>query len=1102
MCLPPIRFVSLLLFLWIGGVAWGDVTSFTIESASDDPLLHGYKGSFTPQTGLVVLQPKTSEGGALRLDCYYQGIGPLAPYISLIFHAPADGPLHAGVYDDTRYPRIGAAIDHPALEVFHSSTGRGLRPARGRFEVIKATYGNDNELIAFHATFSLQAEGAPSGLSGEIKLHADLTTLTVNQPPGLNTGGPLRTLPLTPVALPAAAADDQQPAGSALSFRWSDYESQGIVLDDPTKLQALATFPQVGGFHLTLEVSDGQFTTRRVLDVQVLEPGAETFIHLRSQPGEPIFRGNSRLLKRFEDAITCSVLGGELNIEAVAADGSQRFRVANVPLSGPGVYTVEAQPPVGGAEASIDRENVRHDLRGTINLRHIVRDGSGRVSQLWMLLNLSPRASPAFGPPTPPLLIEIRYEMPEGTIGDQPPLVEAGEDRALTRRERTFLRGNVLDDRAGEPVANWSKASGPGDVEFSDPASPVTEATFTEYGTYVLRLTSDDGTHQVSDEVTVEWSALESSVFVRGLPLKAGTVSFAHAYIPQDAAWVVTQNAPGEVTLDLVAEESLFAVKFSSFASDYIGEPMHVGTYRTSPTSGRGNGSVRLVGPEFGDAYLNSFVVHEVAYDEEGKLATLHADVVGDDATGSYGFFTTIRFNAASPSSSGPNHAPRLRMSAPYFTSGKTFTLDASVSEDELPNGQPIQVVWEQVSGPGAATFDDPHVINPIVQVPVPGVYRLRVTVSDGDLTSSAEKTVVVKNGARTYGGIVQVGGAIGATVAMTVQPNGRSTARLTFYKSSVVLRGQFVDGYWSGGFTNTQGQSVWYVFRGNADDTAIRATIAIGNTYYEITAVQNQAFGPVALSEAPSREGTYNLLLFPTSTSAPAGTGFARLTVAKAGAARAVVRLPDGSAGTCGGRMSVGDEMPLLTRLRGGKGLLAGYVHFPQETESDPFTVTGAMSWYHTEQPRAPRFSSFFYSAVKVGGLPYTPPMRGSNSFSQQPAVCAAVLAAARPLDPFGNPDPAFNVALRFNADATVVPVETSPDFRLKINRAAGTFQGSFVSDMGEPCSFAGLLNPQIPSGDGYFLSPTGGGRVRIDLPPEPASAGAEAAATTPAAR
>jgi hypothetical protein len=49
----------------------------------------------------------------------------------------------------------------------------------------------------------------------------------------------------------------------------------------------------------------------------------------------------------------------------------------------------------------------------------------------------------------------------------------------------------------------WSKVSGPGGVVFGNASSAQTTATFSTYGTYVLRLSADDTELTSSDDVQV-----------------------------------------------------------------------------------------------------------------------------------------------------------------------------------------------------------------------------------------------------------------------------------------------------------------------------------------------------------------------------------------------------------------------------------------------------------------------------------------------------------------------------------------------------------------------------------------------------------------------
>ena len=107
----------------------------------------------------------------------------------------------------------------------------------------------------------------------------------------------------------------------------------------------------------------------------------------------------------------------------------------------------------------------------------------------------------------------VLYDLSVGTSGftlpdvsNEPPTAFAGGDQTVTLPDLAKLSGNACDDgfpRGQSLALAWSKVSGPGDVAFTKPASPITEASFTAPGEYVLRLTASDSEQSASDEVTV-----------------------------------------------------------------------------------------------------------------------------------------------------------------------------------------------------------------------------------------------------------------------------------------------------------------------------------------------------------------------------------------------------------------------------------------------------------------------------------------------------------------------------------------------------------------------------------------------------------------------
>ncbi len=97
-----------------------------------------------------------------------------------------------------------------------------------------------------------------------------------------------------------------------------------------------------------------------------------------------------------------------------------------------------------------------------------------------------------------------------------PPTVQAGPDQAAMIQADSHnnylplslsLSGSVSDDGLpaypGTTVTRWSITSGPGKVTFANAGALSTSATFTAYGTYILRLTASDSILPACDELTV-----------------------------------------------------------------------------------------------------------------------------------------------------------------------------------------------------------------------------------------------------------------------------------------------------------------------------------------------------------------------------------------------------------------------------------------------------------------------------------------------------------------------------------------------------------------------------------------------------------------------
>lgn len=77
---------------------------------------------------------------------------------------------------------------------------------------------------------------------------------------------------------------------------------------------------------------------------------------------------------------------------------------------------------------------------------------------------------------------------------------------------------------------------------------------------------------------------------------------------------------------------------------------------------------------------------------------------------------------------------------------GTEATLSGSVSDDSLPNPPgALTTIWTQTDGPASVTFADRSALNTTASFPQSGVYELRLTADDGELSASDVLVVTVE---------------------------------------------------------------------------------------------------------------------------------------------------------------------------------------------------------------------------------------------------------------------------------------------------------------------------------------------------------------------
>ncbi|HEX6623913.1 MAG TPA: RHS repeat-associated core domain-containing protein [Pyrinomonadaceae bacterium] len=277
------------------------------------------------------------------------------------------------------------------------------------------------------------------------------------------------------------------------------------------------------------------------------------------------------------------------------------------------------------------------------------------------------------------------------------PVVEAGADQTVTLPATASLSGLVTDD--GKPTgaavtSNWTKVSGPGTVTFADANAPVTTATFSVEGTYVLRLSANDTEHGASDTLTV-------------------TVN------PEPPNLAPTVNAGAD---QLVNPPETTATLSGTVTDD--GKPTGGSlTYAWTKVSGPGNVA-------FGSP---AALVTTATFGEAGvyvlRLAANDTELTGSD---------DVRVTV-----NGTNKAPTVNAGADQTVAfPTTVTLTGTATDDGLPLDSTLSFAWTKLSGPGDVTFASASALQTTATFSAAGAYVLRLAASDTALSATDDVTV------------------------------------------------------------------------------------------------------------------------------------------------------------------------------------------------------------------------------------------------------------------------------------------------------------------------------------------------------------------------
>lgn len=282
---------------------------------------------------------------------------------------------------------------------------------------------------------------------GTTKDYTWLLFLKVNEPPQItdvSVDQDVIAWPTDSVLLSVTAIDDPR---DTLTYEWT--EIAGVIFGDRLAAETTAEFTEYGVYELEVIVSDGKLSSL---------PAIITVTYNNSPP--TVNAGADQNFNYPQLSTFLNATASDNPLDTLTYTWSK--------VDGPGVVTFAAP--------SAEDSQVSFSKSGIYNLNLAVGDG-----------DLTSADS-----------VKV-------TIINNPPVVNIFRDIIETESASVDLAPEVTDSTSAVLTYQWSKVSGPGTVTFSNPKAVSTTATLSLPGSYVLKLTANDGELTGSDTVTVEY---------------------------------------------------------------------------------------------------------------------------------------------------------------------------------------------------------------------------------------------------------------------------------------------------------------------------------------------------------------------------------------------------------------------------------------------------------------------------------------------------------------------------------------------------------------------------------------------------------------------
>lgn len=584
--------------------------------------------------------------------------------------------------------------------------------------------------------------GASSFANVTINDNDSPPTVFISQP----SAKAVRLAPGNGLNLVAVAADDGAP--NPLTYTWSKFSGPGAVtFGSPTSTNTTATFASNGLYTLRITVTDGQFTARD--DVSVEVGGFALPEWMDANLGASSTRGKSGLNNG-----VFTVTGSGTGFSGTADAGHFVCRQVNGASSVYARVTSFAGTTTNAIAGVMLRErNFRGARRmlvgvrtnGVVELRVRTADNgtstntavSTSALPMWFKIERSGDTVTAYWAPdvsgAPGAWVQVGSAATLTNLRADSELGIAASNGSLnTLADATFDNLTLTPAPAGpalisEDMGTTSLIGG----------SSVSNTTYTVQGGNSL---SSDGGHyrfqQYVGDVTIVTRILsytattdsaKGGVMVRDTSLDAAPFGFmGMAYIR--GGYFLRRNVPGGST-----SSTLDNSPSTPYWLRVIRKGNAVTAWKASNTASNTPGTWVQRGP------MQVFSADAPIY------AGLAVDNISASALNTTVFdnLSIMPGNTAPVVNPGPGG---------FITGTNAISIIATVTDDGDPNPPGATTYqWSQVSGPGTVTFSNSSAVDTVATFSIPGTYLLRLTADDGEVSVFRDVTYVVATPYETW---------------------------------------------------------------------------------------------------------------------------------------------------------------------------------------------------------------------------------------------------------------------------------------------------------------------------------------------------------------